>query len=165
MMPLLVVFYYSGRIILQQYGNSVNHFVDYLVQRWYNSRHIGIVVIHMIKRITKEAYVEILSPMERKGLHEGRVLHRLHRHYCEPMGARGHCTRDCSQCKSNLKRILAAAQLEEARDPYALLVWAAREAVAIEDEKLEQARARTPKDWLGRPTSPNPFVVLLDEMR
>jgi hypothetical protein len=81
------------------------------------------------------------------------------------MGARGHCTGDCRQCKSNLKRILAAAQLEEARDPYALLVWAAREAVAIEDEKLEQAQARTPKDWLGRPTSPNPFTILLDEMR
>ncbi|MGD2158248.1 MAG: hypothetical protein PVG32_15330 [Anaerolineales bacterium] len=119
----------------------------------------------MTKRIAKEAYVEILSPRERRGLHEGRVLHRLHKYYCEPMGARGHCTGDCRKCKPNLKGIFAAAQLEEARDPFALLVWAAREAVAVEDEKLEQAKARTPKDWLGRPTCPNPFVVLLDEMR
>jgi len=89
----------------------------------------------MIRFITSEKLRLITST---RGLHIGRVLYRLHRHYCRKMDTRGKCDLVCNTtCKVSLTRIFRP--FENPKDPYALVVWRCREALAVQVEETSQA--------------------------
>lgn len=94
------------------------------------------------------------------GLHEGRVLHRIHKHYCRKMNTRGKCDMNCEvTCKESIERIFR--KFERAKDPYALLVWRSREAIALIDEQVE--RGGPVQDEWGEPKFNNVFQHLSEE--
>jgi len=95
-----------------------------------------------------------------RGLHEGRVMHRIHKHYCRKMAARGKCDMRCEvTCKASIERIFR--KFENPNDPYALLVWRCREAIAVVDEQV--ASGGPVEDEFGDPKFDNVFQHLAEE--
>jgi hypothetical protein len=77
------------------------------------------------------------------------------------MDARGRCDLVCeTTCEVSLKRIFRT--FDNPKDPYALLVWRCREAIAKIDE--EEAGAAPVVDRLGRPVDRNVFQMLAEEL-
>jgi hypothetical protein len=94
-----------------------------------------------------------LSKMVVTSINPGIACHRLGKHYCRPMQTRGKCTTKCEDCQTNIQSIFSsiATRGDPIEDPVALLVWAARSAIASLDEGEEHKGATPVTDWLGQP--------------
>lgn len=111
----------------------------------------------MIRFISPEKLEQVASF---RGLHKGRVLHRMHKHYCRKLHDRGICDKRCEiTCNESLRRIFRT--FDNPKDPYALLVWRCREAVAKWNEETLVAKPVT--DDFGDPKFENVFQHLSEE--
>lgn len=95
-----------------------------------------------------------------RGLHQGRILYRLHEYYCKPMLARGKCDYNCAvTCHENLNRVFRP--FENPKDPEALAVWRMREAIAKTMEEPKEVKVE--ETIFGEPKFENVFEFLEKE--
>ncbi|MGD0004993.1 MAG: hypothetical protein ABSE06_12280 [Anaerolineaceae bacterium] len=90
---------------------------------------------------TLSTYIESIH-----GISIGTVLHIVQRQWCGPMGVKGLCTEDCSKCSAHLQK---AFQLDEARNPAALLTWSLKNELAAVQEETHVHEFVPPKDAFG----------------
>jgi len=80
--------------------------------------------------------------------------------YCSPMNAKGLCTGECINCKTNMVAIRNGMRgIPNLKSPFGFLTWLCRNQVAITSEReLEQPTVIEEKDWLGEKVeTKNPF--------
>jgi hypothetical protein len=113
-----------------------------------------------MKRISKE---ELRLLAEPAGLTDGIILNRLHKHYCVPRNRRNQCSRQCRHCQDDICHILAGASARDIGDPYAMIVWGCREAIADLDD-LAEKRAAPRLNALGETVDVSPFAAFLESV-
>lgn len=106
----------------------------------------------------KISWKTLLRLVDTQNLPVGGTLYSLHRHYCNPMTARGLCTENCLDCQKGLGE---AFDLGEARNPSSLLIWRLRNLLASKQEVPHEAPKMV--DAFGLPTSETPFEDLRRE--
>ena len=92
----------------------------------------------------------------------GMVLHRIHRYHCGALLRMEKCRKRCNDCKERLVSSLGKIKGKHVREPYGLLVWVLRDAIADIAEQGE-GRAEIRVNKLGEPLEGNLFELLLKE--
>ena len=90
-------------------------------------------------------------------------VNRIRRYYCPAIVTQNRCSKPCSSnqfCRENIQRAL---QIEDARDPVAVLVWRLRDIVA-ETKEREFETPGIQVSWTGEAINESPFELLLEKL-
>ncbi len=106
-------------------------------------------------------FLKIVPPEKRGKIPGPKALEIVQRMYCDPMTVRGFCPGQCQSCKEAL---LAAFNLECARNEQAVLTWRLKDQLAHAQERSSAPKIEKQKDSIGLPMPEvDPFETLLKE--